>query len=112
MVGRDVDREDVVVLLLVGDERLASGLDEGVVVEHELAPLGTVTRGREAPEGSSLRVDEEDPVVSPVGDQHPARQRAFRRDHAVRILLGLWFRLGLRRLRMVRPAAAGEHGSA
>jgi hypothetical protein len=46
----DVDREDVVVLLFVCDERLAARLDEGVVVKDETASFCPVGSRREAPE--------------------------------------------------------------
>ena len=88
-MGRDVDREDVSVVLLVRDERLATRLDERVVVEDEPAPLRPVCRGRESPQRLPAGVDEQDPVVATVGDQEPAVQRPRERDHAVRIRLGL-----------------------
>ena len=111
-MGGDVDQEDVVVLLLVRDERPAAGHDEGVVVEDELAPERPVACCREAPERSPLRVDEQDSVVPPVCDQHPAGQRPRVRHDSVRVRPRLRLGLRLRRLRMMRASTAGQrHGS-
>ena len=74
-MGLDVDREDVSVVLLVRNERLAARLDEGVVVENQLASLRLVGSRWEDPEESVARIDQEDPIVAAIRDQQRTRQR-------------------------------------
>jgi hypothetical protein len=80
----DVDRDDVLVILLVRDERLPAGLDERVVVEDEPAALRPVGARRESPENPPVGVDEEDPVVATVGDQQGTGKRPADRDRRIR----------------------------
>ncbi len=106
-VGLDVDREDVLVILLVRDERLASGLDERVVVEDEVGAARAVAGRREVPEDVMVRVDEEDAVVAAVGDEDRARQWAAGGDDPIRLRLRLRFR-GRRRGRRAAPMVLDE----
>jgi hypothetical protein len=102
----DVDREDVAVVLLVRHQRLAARLDEGVVVEDELAALGAVGGVGEVPQPLPARVDQEDAVVPTIGDQQAAGERPRERDDPVGIGLGLL--RGGRRGRAGTPRSMGE----
>ena len=87
-VRLDVDGEDVLVVFLVRDQRLAAGLDERVVVVDEMHAAGAVGEGWEVPEDAAARVDEEDAIVPAVGDEDGARQRAAVGDDAVWVGFG------------------------
>ena len=66
------DFDDVVVVLLVGDQRLAAGLDEGVVVVEEAPSRGAVGGGGVFVDDLTLAVDDQDAVVAAIGDQQIA----------------------------------------
>jgi|SRR5689334_3684970 len=74
-VGPDVDRDDRVRLLLVGNDRPAAGSDEAVVVEVEVDAVTDVPLRRKAPEPPMGLVNQEDPVVPSIGDQKGSLER-------------------------------------
>jgi hypothetical protein len=73
-VRGDVDHADDGVVLLGGDDVLAVRGEERVVGHLEGLAPGQVTGLRELPPDTALRVDDQEPVVVVVGDQHVTRQ--------------------------------------
>ena len=72
-VRPELQLDDCVVVLLVGDHVFAAGLNEGVVVEEEAS---AISRARVAEDEPVRGVDHEDPVVAAVGDHQIAGQAA------------------------------------
>ena len=68
MIG-DADLDDRVVVLLVGDQRLATGLDKRVVVVVEVAARGEVGAVREAEHDPALGREHQDAVVAAIGHE-------------------------------------------
>jgi hypothetical protein len=73
--GRDVDHRDRLVLLLGGDDRPAVWGDERVIgrAEHLAAPEDT--GAGEPPADPPVRVNQQQPPVVLIGDQHVTGQR-------------------------------------
>ncbi len=67
--GRDVDDADDEIVLFGRDDLAAIGGEEGIIGNQKRLARSKVTRLRKPPENATLRVDDQEPVISLVRDQ-------------------------------------------